>query len=57
VKPAVMWGISGLFIWITAWFMGNRLDRKWTLYAVGLVPFAIVLWSTFVNVDQALPSY
>jgi len=52
-----MWGISGLFIWITAWFMGNRLDRKWTLYAVGLVPFAIVLWSTFVNVDQALPSY
>ena len=57
VQPAVMWGISGLFIWIAAWFMGQRLDRKWTLYAVGLIPFAVVLWSTFVNVDQALPSY
>ena len=57
VKPAVMWGISGLSIWVAAWFMGKRLDRKWTLYAVGLLPFAMVLWSTFVNVDQALPSY
>jgi len=57
VRPAIMWGISGLFIWIAAWFMGKRLDRKWTLYAMGFVPFAFVLWSTFVNVDQALPSY
>ena len=57
VKPAMLWAVSGLFIWIAAWFMGNRLDRKWTLYAVGLFPFIVVLWSTFVNVDQALPSY
>ena len=57
VKPAVLWAISGLFIWTAAWFMGSRLDRKWTLYAVGLLPFVVVLWSTFVNVDQALPSY
>ena len=57
VKPAIMWGVAGLFIWIAAWFMGKELGRKWTLYAVGFVPFALVLWSTFVNVDQALPSY
>ncbi len=57
VKPAMLWAVSGLFIWIAAWFMGKRLDRKWTLYAVGLLPFVMVLWSTFVNVDQALPSY
>jgi sortase A len=57
VKPAVLWAISGLLIWTAAWFMGRRLDRKWTLYAVGLLPFVAVLWSTFVNVDQALPSY
>ncbi len=57
VQPAVMWGLSGLFIWIASWFMGKQFGRKWTLYAVGLVPFGLVLWSTFVNVDQALPSY
>jgi len=57
VQPAIMWGIAGLFIWIAAWFMGKQFDRKWTLYAMGLLPFAFVLWSTFVNVDQALPSY
>jgi len=57
VRPAIMWGISGLFVWLAAWFMGQRLDRKWTMYAVALAPFAFVLWSTFVNVDQALPSY
>ncbi len=57
VKPALMWGIAGLFIWIAAWFMGEGFDRKWTLYAIGLVPFALVLWAAFVNVDQALPSY
>jgi len=57
VKPAIMWGIAGLFVWMAAWFMGNQLDRKWTLYAVALLPFGFVLWSTFVNVDQALPSY
>ena len=57
LKPAILWGASGLFIWFTAWFIGKRLDRKWTLYALGLLPFIVVLWSTFVNIDQALPSY
>lgn len=57
VQPAIMWGSAGLFIWLAAWFIGHRLERKWTFYALGLIPFAIVLWSTFVNVDQALPSY
>ncbi len=57
VKPAAMWGIAGLFVWLASWFVGKRTDRKWTLYAVGLAPFVLVLWSAFVNVDQALPSY
>ena len=57
VRPAVLWGIAGFFIWLAAWFMGQRLDRKWTMYAVAAAPFIVVLWSTFVNVDQALPSY
>ncbi len=57
VKPAIMWGVSGLFIWIAAWYMGRQFERKWTLYFGGLIPFVMVLWFTFVNVDQALPSY
>lgn len=57
VKPAIMWGLAGTSIWTAAWFVGKQVDRKWTLYAIGLLPFALVLWSTFVNVDQALPSY
>ena len=52
-----MWGIAGIFIWICAWFMGKELERKWTLYAIAFVPFFVTLWSTFVNLDQALPSY
>jgi len=57
VQPAILWGLAGLFIWAAAWFMGRELERKWTLYAIGLFPFLIALWSTFVNLDQALPSY
>lgn len=57
VRPAIMWGIAGVFIWICAWFMGRELERKWTLYAIALLPFVVALWSTFVNLDQALPSY
>ena len=57
IQPAILWGIATLFVWVTAWFVGGRLERKWTLYLVAFVPFLLVLWSTFVNVDQALPSY
>lgn len=57
IRPAIMWGVAGGAIWMAAWFMGQRLNRKWTLYLIGLVPFVPVLWSTFVNIDQALPSY
>ena len=57
IRPAIMWGLAGLAIWMAAWFVGKRLDRKWTLYALSLAPFGLVLWACFVNVDQALPSY
>lgn len=57
IKPAILWGLAGLSIWMAVSFIGRRLGRKWTMYAIGLTPFALVLWSAFVNVDQALPSY
>ena len=57
IRPAIMWGLAAGAIWLAAWFVGDRLDRKWTLYLLFVVPFAPVLWSCFVNIDQALPSY
>lgn len=57
IKPAMMWGLAGGAIWLAAWFVGQRLGLKWTVYAIGLLPFGFVLWATFVNIDQALPSY
>ena len=57
IRPAIMWGLAGGSIWLAAWFIGRRLDRKWTLYLIGLVAFTPALWSCFVNIDQALPSY
>lgn len=57
VQPAIMWGVAGFFIWVAAWFMGRELERKWTLYLIAFAPFLLALWSTFVNLDQALPSY
>lgn len=57
IRPAIMWAIAGGAVWLAAWFVGQRLNRKWTLYGVGIVVFVPVLWSCFVNIDQALPSY
>jgi len=57
IRPAAMWGLAGGAIWLAAWFVGMRLGLKWTVYAIAVVPFGFVLWATFVNIDQALPSY
>lgn len=57
IKPAILWGLASMAIWTSASFIGRRTDRKWTMYAIALVPYALVLWSAFVNVDQALPGY
>jgi sortase A len=56
ILPAVMWGLAATAIAATAGFIGRRW-RKWPSYAVGIAPFALVLFVCFVNIDQALPSY
>lgn len=57
VRPALMWGLAAAAIWLMTWFITHRTKRKITPYVVFILPFALVLWSCFVNVDQALPSY
>lgn len=56
IAPAIFWGIAAAAIWLAAWFIGSRW-RRWPSYAIGIVPFAIVLFMCFVHIDQALPSY
>ncbi len=56
ILPAVTWGLAAAAIAATSSFIGRRW-RKWPSYAVGLTPFAIVLFVCFVHIDQAIPSY
>ncbi|MCB0997509.1 MAG: hypothetical protein KDB21_20590, partial [Acidimicrobiales bacterium] len=56
VLPSIVWALSAGMIWFTAWFVGRRW-RKWPSYALGILPFLVVLFVCFVHVDQALPSY
>lgn len=56
IPAAVAWGLAALAIWAAAWFVGTKW-RKLPMYGIALVPFLIVLFVSFVHVDQALPSY
>lgn len=56
IFPAVMWGLAATAIAIAAGFVASRW-RKIPSYALGVVPFALVLFVCFVHIDQALPSY
>jgi sortase A len=53
--PAVLWGVGAAAIWIAAWLLGRRW-RKWPSYAIGLLPFLVVLYFFFENFARLLPS-
>ncbi len=56
VWPTIAWGFAAAAIWLAAAFIGRRW-RKWPAYAIGVAPFALVLFICFVHLDRALPSY
>ncbi len=56
IGPAILWGLAAAAIALTAGFAARRW-RKLPSYALGIVPFAIVLFVCFMHIDQALPSY
>lgn len=56
VAPAITWALAAAAIWITGRFVGQRTLRV-PVYMVALIPFAAVLWTSFVFIDRALPSY
>jgi sortase A len=56
VPPATSWAVAAGSIWFAAWFVGRRW-RRWPSYALGIVPFLVVLFFSFEQVDRALPAY
>ena len=54
--PAIMWGLAAAAIWLTAWFVGTRWKR-WPAYLIAAIPFLVVLFMSFVRVDEVLPAY
>jgi sortase A len=61
VIPAVLWALAATLIWFTAWYLGHALGkarrRRWPVHLLAVVPFALVLFMSFVRIDQALPAY
>lgn len=52
--PAVLWGVTTAATWALIW-LAARLWRRWPVYALGLVPFLVVLFMFFENLNRLLP--
>lgn len=56
LKPAALWMLAALALWLLVALVGKRW-RKWPAYAVGIVPFAVLLFTSFEQIDRLLPAY
>lgn len=64
--PAIAWGVGALAVWLVAWLVRRRLSRddaapvawrrRFWVWLVFAVPFAVPLWFCFFYVDRYLPS-
>ena len=53
--PAILWGLAAGVVWLAAYLVGRRW-RKWPAYAIGVVPFAVLLFLFFENFARLLPA-
>ena len=53
--PALLWGLAAGAVWLAAYLLGRRW-RKWPAYAIGVVPFAVLLFIFFENFARLLPA-
>ena len=51
-----LWGLALTAIAIGAWLLSRRVRRNWVGALVGIVPFALVLYFFFQNVNRLLPA-
>jgi sortase A len=53
--PAVWFALACAAVWVLAWLVGRRW-RKWPSYAIGLLPFLILLFFFFESFARLLPA-
>jgi sortase A len=53
--PAVWYALACAAVWFLAWLVGRRW-RKWPSYALGAVPFLVLLFYFFENFARLLPA-
>ncbi|MET0325654.1 MAG: class E sortase [Ilumatobacteraceae bacterium] len=51
-----LWGLALAAIGIGSWLLSRRVRRNWVGALVGIVPFALVLYFFFQNVNRLLPA-
>jgi len=49
------WALVLGLVAVGAYFVGRRLRRLWVCFAAGVVPFLIVLYFFYENVNRLLP--
>ncbi|MEY4338567.1 MAG: hypothetical protein RLZ14_417 [Actinomycetota bacterium] len=55
IPQAVLWALALLAVVIGSWIAGKRANRLWVCFLVGTVPFVVVLYFFFENVNRLLP--
>lgn len=55
IPHAIMWGLALLAVGIGAYFVGKASKRLYVSFLVGFIPFVVVLYFFFENVNRLLP--
>ena len=55
ILPSILWGLALAAVSVGAWFAGKKANRLWVCYAAGAVPFVVVLYFFFENINRLLP--
>ena len=55
ILPSILWLLALIGVSVGSFFIGKRANRLWVSYAVGVVPFVVVLYFVFENINRLLP--
>ena len=55
IVPTLVWGLALLAVAVGAYFVGKASNRLYVSFIVGCIPFLIVLYFFFENVNRLLP--
>jgi sortase A len=55
IPQALVWGLVLVAVGVGAYFVGRSTRRLWVSFLVGFIPFMIVLYFFFENVNRLLP--